>query len=158
MDPSMQAQPIPTTPLLNTRPSDARHNPSQLLRLLLKEVCFISHGDLHVSIGFLIPISLILKRCYLLNDYDDVGKLKAKGYIGVFVGYSKGSAAFRIMKSSTTNITTSNEEISQSEEEVFHKVSESFPEESSSSSLNDDVQQSSVEVVTPSTKYSVGNK
>ncbi|GJX17632.1 hypothetical protein Tco_0218464 [Tanacetum coccineum] len=139
--------------------------------------------------------------CYLLNDYDDVGKLKAKGYIGVFVGYSKGSIAFRvcnkrtrkihesvnvnfdeiskmaskqfnlfnnfydeyfdnskIMKSSTTNITTSNEEISQSEEEVFHKVSESFPEESSSSSLNDDVQQSSVEVVTPSTKYSVGNK
>nr|GEU35624.1 hypothetical protein [Tanacetum cinerariifolium] len=35
-------------------------------------------------------------RCYLLNDYDDVGKLKAKGDIGVFVGYSKESAAFRI--------------------------------------------------------------
>ncbi|GJR90786.1 hypothetical protein Tco_0214797 [Tanacetum coccineum] len=43
-------------------PSDARHNPSQLLRLLLKEVCFISHRDQHVSIGFLIPRSLILKR------------------------------------------------------------------------------------------------
>nr|GEW12105.1 retrovirus-related Pol polyprotein from transposon TNT 1-94 [Tanacetum cinerariifolium] len=28
-------------------------------------------------------------RCYLLNDFDDVGKLKAKGDIGVFVGYSK---------------------------------------------------------------------
>nr|GEZ74072.1 integrase, catalytic region, zinc finger, CCHC-type, peptidase aspartic, catalytic [Tanacetum cinerariifolium] len=28
-------------------------------------------------------------RCYLLNDYEDVGKLKAKGDIGVFVGYSK---------------------------------------------------------------------
>ncbi|GJV53849.1 hypothetical protein Tco_1449590 [Tanacetum coccineum] len=42
-------------------PSDARHNPSQLLRLLLKEVCFISHGDQHISIGFLIPRSLILK-------------------------------------------------------------------------------------------------
>nr|GEZ21240.1 retrovirus-related Pol polyprotein from transposon TNT 1-94 [Tanacetum cinerariifolium] len=35
-------------------------------------------------------------RCYLLNDYEDVGKLKAKGDIGVFVGYSKESAAFRI--------------------------------------------------------------
>nr|GFC15242.1 integrase, catalytic region, zinc finger, CCHC-type, peptidase aspartic, catalytic [Tanacetum cinerariifolium] len=35
-------------------------------------------------------------RCYLLNDYEDVEKLKAKGDIGVFVGYSKESAAFRI--------------------------------------------------------------
>nr|GEY89695.1 hypothetical protein [Tanacetum cinerariifolium] len=88
-------------------------------------------------------------RCYLLNDYEDVGKLKEKGDIGVFVGYSKESAAFRIynkrthkihesvniMKSSTTNVETS------INEEVFHEVSESFQEESSSSSLNDDVQQ-----------------
>ncbi|GJR09178.1 hypothetical protein Tco_0791830 [Tanacetum coccineum] len=43
-------------------PSDARHNPSQLLRLLSKDVCFICHGDQHASIGFLIPRSLILKR------------------------------------------------------------------------------------------------
>nr|GFA94828.1 putative ribonuclease H-like domain-containing protein [Tanacetum cinerariifolium] len=28
-------------------------------------------------------------RCYLLNDYEDVGKLKDKGDIGVFVGYLK---------------------------------------------------------------------
>nr|GFA91905.1 retrovirus-related Pol polyprotein from transposon TNT 1-94 [Tanacetum cinerariifolium] len=35
-------------------------------------------------------------RCYLLNDYEDVGKLKEKGDIGMFVGYSKESAAFRI--------------------------------------------------------------
>nr|GFA66937.1 putative ribonuclease H-like domain-containing protein [Tanacetum cinerariifolium] len=35
-------------------------------------------------------------RCYLLNDYDDVGKLKAKGDIGVFVGYSKDSATSRV--------------------------------------------------------------
>nr|GEY84767.1 hypothetical protein [Tanacetum cinerariifolium] len=45
-----------------------------------------------------------------------------------------------IMKSSTTNIETS------INEEVFHEVSESFQEESSSSSLNDDVQQSLEEV------------
>nr|GEZ51461.1 retrovirus-related Pol polyprotein from transposon TNT 1-94 [Tanacetum cinerariifolium] len=89
-------------------------------------------------------------RCYLLNDYEDVGKLKAKGDIGVFVGYSKESAAFRIynkrtrkihesvniMKSSTTNFETS------INKEVFHEVSESFQGECSSSSLNDDVQQS----------------
>nr|GEX44968.1 hypothetical protein [Tanacetum cinerariifolium] len=125
-------------------------------------------------------------RCYLLNDYKDVGKLKAKGDIGVFVGYSKESAAFKIynkrtrkihesvnvnfdeilemaskqfslepglsklnesgkslnrsvskvMKSSTMNVETP------INEEVFHEVFESFQGESSSSSLNDDVQQS----------------
>nr|GFA75862.1 hypothetical protein [Tanacetum cinerariifolium] len=32
---------------------------------------------------------------------EDVGKLKAKGYIGVFVGYSKESAAFRIYNKGT---------------------------------------------------------
>nr|GFB73200.1 retrovirus-related Pol polyprotein from transposon TNT 1-94 [Tanacetum cinerariifolium] len=157
-------------------------------------------------------------RCYLLNDYKDVGKLKANGDIGVFVGYSKESDAFRIynkqtrkipesmnvnfdeisemaskqfslepglsnlnetgkssnpsvsqvsktskkyledlfhnfydeyfdsskiMKSSTTNVKTS------INEEVFHEVSESFQGESSSSSLNDDVQQSPEEVILP---------
>nr|GEW79694.1 hypothetical protein [Tanacetum cinerariifolium] len=159
-------------------------------------------------------------RCYLLNDYEDVGKLKVKGDIGVFVGYSKVSAAFKIynkqtrkihesvnvnfdeiseraskqfsleprlsnlnktgkssnpsvsqvfeaskkdledlfhhffdeyfnsskiMKSSTTNVETS------INEEVFHEVSVSFQGESSSSSLNDDVQQSPEEVILPQT-------
>nr|GFC08039.1 retrovirus-related Pol polyprotein from transposon TNT 1-94 [Tanacetum cinerariifolium] len=133
-------------------------------------------------------------RCCHLNDYEDVGKLKAKGDIGVFVGYSNDSVAFRIynkrtrkihesvivnfdeisemaskqfktskidledlfqnfydeyfdsskiMKSSTTNVETSNAEIPSRKEEVFHESSESFQEESSSTFLNDDVQQSS---------------
>ncbi|GJR19130.1 integrase, catalytic region, zinc finger, CCHC-type containing protein [Tanacetum coccineum] len=165
-----------------------------------------------------------LTRCYLFNDYDDVGKLKEKGDIGVFVGYSKESAAFRvynkrtrkihesvnvnfdeisemaskqfslepglsnlnetgkssnpmvsrvleiskkdledlfhnfydeyfdslkITKSPTTNVETSNNKIPSHEEEVFHEVSESFQEESSLSSLNDDVKQSSEEVMVP---------
>nr|GFB32154.1 hypothetical protein [Tanacetum cinerariifolium] len=47
------------------------------------------------------------------------------------------------MKSSTMNVETS---INQ---EVFHEVSKSFQGESSSSSLNDDVQQSSEEVILP---------
>ncbi|GKE05712.1 integrase, catalytic region, zinc finger, CCHC-type containing protein, partial [Tanacetum coccineum] len=34
-------------------------------------------------------------RCYLFNDYDDVGKLKEKGDIIVFIGYSKEYVAFR---------------------------------------------------------------
>ncbi|GJV72371.1 retrovirus-related pol polyprotein from transposon TNT 1-94 [Tanacetum coccineum] len=46
----------------------------------------------------------------------------------------------KITKSSTTNVETSNNEISSHEGEVFHEVSESFQEESSSSSLNDDGQ------------------
>nr|GEW77651.1 retrovirus-related Pol polyprotein from transposon TNT 1-94 [Tanacetum cinerariifolium] len=45
------------------------------------------------------------------------------------------------MKSSTTNV----------KEEVFHEASESFQGESSSSSLNDDVQQSPEEVILPQT-------
>nr|GEY15802.1 hypothetical protein [Tanacetum cinerariifolium] len=160
-------------------------------------------------------------RCYLLNDYEDVGKLKEKGDIGVFIGYSKESATFRIynkrtrkihesvnvnfdeisemaskqfslepdlsnlnetrkssnpsvlqvsetskedledlchnfydeyfdsskiMKSLTTNVETSNVEIHSHEEEVFHESSESFQEESSSSLLKHDVQQSLDEV------------
>nr|GFA26248.1 hypothetical protein [Tanacetum cinerariifolium] len=113
--------------------------------------------------------------------------LKAKGDIGVFVGYSKESASFiicnkqtrkslnptvsqvyeaskkdledlfqnfydeyfdssKLKKSLTTNVETSN-----NQGEVFHEVFELFQEESSSSSLNDDVQQSLEEVIPPQT-------
>nr|GEZ39549.1 retrovirus-related Pol polyprotein from transposon TNT 1-94 [Tanacetum cinerariifolium] len=43
-------------------------------------------------------------RCYLLNDYEDVGKLKAKWDIGVLVGYSKESAAFKIYNKRTQEV------------------------------------------------------
>nr|GEX85001.1 hypothetical protein [Tanacetum cinerariifolium] len=167
-------------------------------------------------------------RCYLFINYEDIGKLKAKEDIGVFIGYSKESGAFRIynkrtckiyksvnvnfdeilemaskqfsleprlynlnemekssnlsvsqvsktskkdlkdlfqdfydeyfdsskiIKSSTTNIiksSTTNVE-TLINEEVFHEVSKSFQGESSSSSLNDDVQQSPEEVILPQT-------
>nr|GEY86689.1 copia protein [Tanacetum cinerariifolium] len=55
-----------------------------------------------------------------------------------------------IMKSSTTNVETSNVEIPSREEEVFHESSESFQEEYSSSSFNDDVHQCLEEVAVPS--------
>nr|GEW01611.1 hypothetical protein [Tanacetum cinerariifolium] len=45
-----------------------------------------------------------LPLCYLLNDYEDVGKLKVKGEIRVFVGYSKESTAFRIYNKRTRKI------------------------------------------------------
>nr|GFC03777.1 hypothetical protein [Tanacetum cinerariifolium] len=48
------------------------------------------------------------------------------------------------MKSSTTNVETL------IIEKVFHEVSESFQGDSSSSSLNDDVQQNPEEVILPS--------
>nr|GFB88031.1 retrotransposon protein, putative, Ty1-copia subclass [Tanacetum cinerariifolium] len=108
-------------------------------------------------------------RCYLLNDYEDVGKLKAKEDIGVLFRtrsnlsvlqvdeaskkdledlfqdfYDEYFDSSKIMKSSTTNVETL------INEEVFYEVSESFQGESSSSSLNDDVQQSPEEVILPS--------
>nr|GEX62266.1 retrovirus-related Pol polyprotein from transposon TNT 1-94 [Tanacetum cinerariifolium] len=43
-------------------------------------------------------------RCYLLNNYKDVGKLKEKEDIRVFVGYSKESAAFRIYNKRTQEV------------------------------------------------------
>nr|GFD06392.1 hypothetical protein [Tanacetum cinerariifolium] len=55
-----------------------------------------------------------------------------------------------IMQSSTTNVETSNVEVPSHEEEIFLESFESFQEESSSSSLNDDVQQSLEEVRVPS--------
>nr|GFA40250.1 integrase, catalytic region, zinc finger, CCHC-type, peptidase aspartic, catalytic [Tanacetum cinerariifolium] len=110
---------------------------------------------------------------------EDVGKLKAKGDIGVFVSYSKESAAFRIYNKRTFSkvdealkndledlfqdfydeyfdsskimkSSTTNVEASITEE-VFHEVFESFQGEYSSSSLNDDVQQSPKEVILPQT-------
>nr|GFB35172.1 hypothetical protein [Tanacetum cinerariifolium] len=55
-----------------------------------------------------------------------------------------------IMKSSTTNVETSNVEIPLHKEEVFHESCESFQEESSSSSLDENIQQISEEVRVPS--------
>nr|GEW76644.1 retrovirus-related Pol polyprotein from transposon TNT 1-94 [Tanacetum cinerariifolium] len=42
--------------------------------------------------------------CYLLNGYENVGKLKAKWDIIVFVRYSKESASFRIYNKRTRKI------------------------------------------------------
>nr|GEW46365.1 putative reverse transcriptase domain-containing protein [Tanacetum cinerariifolium] len=72
--------------------------------------------------------------------------------------YDEYFDASKIMKSSTMNVETSNVEIPSHEEEVFHESFESFQEESSSSSLNDDVQKSLEEVGVPlSNTQSVSN-
>nr|GEY53900.1 copia protein [Tanacetum cinerariifolium] len=42
--------------------------------------------------------------CYPTNDYDDVGKLKAKADIGIFVGYAPTKKAYRVYNSRTRKI------------------------------------------------------
>ncbi|GJY44381.1 retrovirus-related pol polyprotein from transposon TNT 1-94 [Tanacetum coccineum] len=42
--------------------------------------------------------------CYPTNDYDDVGKLKAKADIGIFVGYAPTKKAYRIYNKRTRKI------------------------------------------------------
>ncbi|GKD01643.1 retrovirus-related pol polyprotein from transposon TNT 1-94 [Tanacetum coccineum] len=64
--------------------------------------------------------------------------------------YDEYFDASKVTKSPTTNVETSIDEIPSHEEEVFHEISKSFQEESSSSSLNNDVHQSSEEVKVPS--------
>nr|GFA84197.1 retrovirus-related Pol polyprotein from transposon TNT 1-94 [Tanacetum cinerariifolium] len=73
-------------------------------------------------------------RCYLLNDYEDVGKPKAKGDIGVFVGYSKESAAFRIYNKRTRKI---HESVNVNFDEISEMASKQFILEPSLSNLNE---------------------
>nr|GFB70767.1 integrase, catalytic region, zinc finger, CCHC-type, peptidase aspartic, catalytic [Tanacetum cinerariifolium] len=61
--------------------------------------------------------------CYLLNDYENVGKLKAKGDIGVFVGYLKESAAFRIYNKRTRKI---HESVNVNFDEISEMASKQF--------------------------------
>ncbi|GKA10859.1 gag-pol polyprotein [Tanacetum coccineum] len=42
--------------------------------------------------------------CYPTNDYDDIGKLKAKADIGIFVGYAPTKKAYRIYNKRTRKI------------------------------------------------------
>ncbi|GJR97390.1 putative reverse transcriptase domain-containing protein [Tanacetum coccineum] len=42
--------------------------------------------------------------CYPTNDYDDLGKLKAKADIGIFIGYSPTKKAYRIYNKRTRKI------------------------------------------------------
>nr|GEX52779.1 hypothetical protein [Tanacetum cinerariifolium] len=73
-------------------------------------------------------------RCYLLNDYEDIGKLKAKGDIGVFVGYSKESAAFRIYNKQTRKI---HESVNVNFDEISEMDSKQFSLEPGLSNLNE---------------------
>nr|GFD52079.1 hypothetical protein [Tanacetum cinerariifolium] len=71
---------------------------------------------------------------YLLNDYEDVGKLKAKGDIRVFVGYSKVSAAFRIYNKRACKI---HESVNVNFDEILEMPSKQFSLEPDLSNLNE---------------------
>nr|GEY53523.1 ribonuclease H-like domain-containing protein [Tanacetum cinerariifolium] len=73
-------------------------------------------------------------RCYLLNDYDDVGKLKAKGDIRVFVGYSKDYAAFRVYNKRTRKI---HESVNVNFDEISKMASKQFSLEPGLTNLNE---------------------
>nr|GEX49909.1 retrovirus-related Pol polyprotein from transposon TNT 1-94 [Tanacetum cinerariifolium] len=73
-------------------------------------------------------------RCYLLNDYEDVGNLKAKWDIGVFVGYSKESAAFKIYNKRTHKI---HESVNVNFDEISEMASKQFSLEPGLSNLNE---------------------
>nr|GEY68730.1 retrovirus-related Pol polyprotein from transposon TNT 1-94 [Tanacetum cinerariifolium] len=73
-------------------------------------------------------------RCYLLNDYDDVGKLKEKGDIEVFVGYSKESAAYRVYNKCIRKI---HESVNVNFDEISEMASKQFSLEPNLSNLNE---------------------
>ncbi|GJS21314.1 retrovirus-related pol polyprotein from transposon TNT 1-94 [Tanacetum coccineum] len=51
-----------------------------------------------------ITLKMFGSLCYPTNDYDDVGKLKAKADIGIFVGYAPTKKAYRIYNKRTRKI------------------------------------------------------
>nr|GFC21908.1 hypothetical protein [Tanacetum cinerariifolium] len=85
----------------------------------------------------------------LVSQVDEASKKDLEDLFQDF--YDEYFDSSKIMKSSTTNVESSNVEVPSHEEEVFCEISESFQGESSSSSLNDDVQQSPEEVILPQT-------
>nr|GFA75902.1 retrovirus-related Pol polyprotein from transposon TNT 1-94 [Tanacetum cinerariifolium] len=85
--------------------------------------------------------------CFVSKQYPDHVYALNKALYGL---KQAPQAWYDIMKSSTTNVENSNVEIPSHKEEFFHKSSESFQEESSSSSLYENIQQSLEEVAVPS--------
>nr|GFA33461.1 hypothetical protein [Tanacetum cinerariifolium] len=65
---------------------------------------------------------------------EDIGKLKGKGDIGVFVGYSKESAAFRIYNKRTRKI---HESVNMNFDEILETASKQFSLEPGLSNLNE---------------------
>nr|GEY76317.1 retrovirus-related Pol polyprotein from transposon TNT 1-94 [Tanacetum cinerariifolium] len=120
--------------------------PSFLLAESIVTTCFTQNRSIIYKRFDKTPYELINKRklnikffrvfrcrCYLLNDYEDVRKLKAKWDIGVFIGYSKESAAFRIYSKRTRKI---HESVNVNFDEISEMDSKQFSLEPGLSNLN----------------------
>nr|GEV07406.1 hypothetical protein [Tanacetum cinerariifolium] len=121
--------------------------PSFLWAEAIATACFIQNRSIIYKCFDKAPYELINKRkpnikffhvfgcrCYLLNNYEDVGKLKAKGDIGVFVGYSKESDAFKIYNKRTRKI---HESVNLNLDEISEMASKQFSLEPGLSKLNE---------------------
>nr|GEV72075.1 aromatic aminotransferase ISS1 [Tanacetum cinerariifolium] len=108
------------------------------------------NNDFTVIVGYgdVVIGSMTIKRVYyvegLVSQVEETSKKDLEDLFQKI--YDEYFDASKLKKSLTTNVKTSN-----NEGEVFHEVSESFQGESSSSLLNDDVQQSQEEVILPQT-------
>nr|GFA55058.1 hypothetical protein [Tanacetum cinerariifolium] len=120
--------------------------PSFLCAKAIATACFIQNCSIIHKHFDKTPYELMNKRkpnikffrlfgckCYLLNDYEDVGKLKAKGDIGVFVGCSKESVAFRIYNKQTRKI---HESVNVNFDEISEMAFKQFSLEPGLSKLN----------------------
>nr|GEW20342.1 retrovirus-related Pol polyprotein from transposon TNT 1-94 [Tanacetum cinerariifolium] len=116
---------------------------------------YLLHMDL---CGLMRVKSINEKRLSNLNEtgkssnptISQVSKASKKDLEDLFENfYDEYFDSSKIMKSSTMNVETSNVEIPLHKEEVFNESFESFQVESSSSYLNDDVQQRSEDVRIP---------
>nr|GFA75369.1 retrovirus-related Pol polyprotein from transposon TNT 1-94 [Tanacetum cinerariifolium] len=130
--------------------------PSFLWAEAIATACFTqNHSIIHKRFNKT-PYELINKRkpnikflrvfvciCYLLNDYEDVGKIKTKGDIKVFVGYSKESAAFRIYNKRTRKI---HEGVNVNFDEISEMASKQFSLEPGLSNLNETGKSSNLSV------------
>nr|GEZ94128.1 hypothetical protein [Tanacetum cinerariifolium] len=116
----------------------------------LGTICF-GNNDFAViaGYGYVVIGSMTIKKVYYVEGLghnlfsvgqfcekglEDVGKLKAKGDIGVFVGYSKESAAFRIYNKQTRKI---HESVNVNFDEILKMASKQFSLEPGLSNLNE---------------------
>nr|GEX06158.1 integrase, catalytic region, zinc finger, CCHC-type, peptidase aspartic, catalytic [Tanacetum cinerariifolium] len=108
-------------------------------------------GDIGVFVGYSkesVAFRIYNKRTHKIHEsvnvnFDEISEMASKQFSLEPDFYDEYFESSKIMKSSKMNVETP------INEEVFHEVSESFQGESSSSSLNDDVQQSPEEVILP---------
>ncbi|GKF25267.1 gag-pol polyprotein, partial [Tanacetum coccineum] len=96
--------------------------------------------------------------CYPTNDHDDLGKMKPKADIGIFVGYSKSSRGFRIYNRRTRKImetihvkfdelTAMASECNNSRPEYYEKRTQKVSDNSSVHTLNNEDTPSSSSII-----------